>query len=998
MTSRKIPPRRRRGGIFSIRPWRTLPGWAPPVWALFLCLTLYGQTMPRLILPGRGARAPAAPTGSTMDLTVLALRVAFKPDNDLSTTGNGTFLMDIDSLSVGSVQCDGFLVDPPPHDMPYFDAQLEAMANYFENVSNGKVTFNRDSCRVYPEGNDPIVLEGTMASYRSVADEDSSDALLVALFAESLLAAAGSGIGVLDYDMVVVFHAGLGQDFAYDFLDPTPLDIPSATIDSNMVLAALGTSGILLPDSTLFDRPGILLPEGQNHIYYDIVEDVFPGETDYCDMQIGLTGTFALLVGYALGFPPLFDTENGVTSVGVFGLMDVGSNNGQGVIPAPPSAWTRVFLGWEVAEELEGDFALAARHLDEGQVGRISLSTSEYFLVENRLNWVPGLPGVDLDSLRYRNRTPDGSGSYTLPPYFDYLVDSAGVDTASGVITAVPNYDLGLPGSGLLIWHVDESRYRASMQGINDDPQARAVALVEADGAVDIGFPTTAIFGDPTQGWRWDLWYAGNEDFFRANPDREANNPQGLLSFDSDTRPSTHLNSGAASGVAVSKIGPADSTLNFTVGDENVTRLPEGSRLLGYNGEKWLYARGDSLYMAGADASETFVAILISTSSLIVSESDPVVGDASSAFWVVDSTQAGYTAQRYRGNGSPYPHPPLSDTIRVEALYFNDGLLFIGMRDSVLPDSPDTTYIEYYQVRYEDGLPVITSWGYLNDNETRSPIILGPPGEDGVDPGPNLAWVRSIPPSLADVDGDGLDEIVAFTYRTRTDILEFVPTYRMIAVNSNGTVLDGFPVHGNVTPNPVLIANLMDDIDDIRPELVVVESGDIAIYSYEGRLLDRLGLHADPSELFLLHTADGRVGLANGDRIHWFDPDEQNPQWVTPQGRHSRSRYSLNDGEHLLEDQPAILDKARVYNYPNPVTEGRTTIRFYTGQATRATIRIYTVDGLLVTKKELTDLATNDYNEWRWDVGNNPSGLYYAVVEVKGADKVSALVKIAVVR
>ena len=202
-----------------------------------------------------------------MDLTILALRVAFKPDKDLSTTGDGTFLMDIDSLDVGSVQCDGFLVDPPPHDAPYFHAQLEAVANYFENVSNGKVTFNRDSCRIYPGGNDPIVLEDSMAHYRPATGEDSNDSLLVVLFAESLVAAAAdSGIEVLDYDMVVVFHAGLGQDFAYA-LDPTPQDIPSAYIDQEMIFNALDTTGIPLPDGSLFDRPGILLPEGQNHIY-----------------------------------------------------------------------------------------------------------------------------------------------------------------------------------------------------------------------------------------------------------------------------------------------------------------------------------------------------------------------------------------------------------------------------------------------------------------------------------------------------------------------------------------------------------------------------------------------------------------------------------------------------------------------------------------------------------------------------------------------------------
>ncbi len=96
--------------------------------------------------------------------------------------------------------------------------------------------------------------------------------------------------------------------------------------------------------------------------------------------------------------------------------------------------------------------------------------------------------------------------------------------------------------------------------------------------------------------------------------------------------------------------------------------------------------------------------------------------------------------------------------------------------------------------------------------------------------------------------------------------------------------------------------------------------------------------------------------------------------------------------------QPSVLDRARVYNYPNPVTDGRTTIRFYTGSAASATIRIYTVDGLSVTQETIAPLAANDYNEWVWVVGDRPAGLYYAVVEVEGSSRVSALVKIAVVR
>ncbi|UCH09462.1 MAG: hypothetical protein JSU61_09520 [Fidelibacterota bacterium] len=299
MLHRRIP-RWHQCGIFSIwLVWATL--WLPQV---------RGQIPPDLILPKSKTTSLQLSGPSTANITILGLRVAFEPDVNLSTTGDGQFLMSPDSS-----RCDGFLVDPPPHDADYFLAQLEAVANYYERVTREQVTFDLMGSLVFPpQGHEPILLN-RMATYRPVSEEDSTDILLVRLFEESMLAAVDSGLDVFDYDIAVVFHAGLGQDFTYPFLDPTPLDIPSAAIDPEMIQAALGTSGIPIPVGDdlydLYDRPGIILPEGQNHIYYDIVEDIFPGGSDYCDVQIGLTGTFALLMGYALGLSPLFDTDDG---------------------------------------------------------------------------------------------------------------------------------------------------------------------------------------------------------------------------------------------------------------------------------------------------------------------------------------------------------------------------------------------------------------------------------------------------------------------------------------------------------------------------------------------------------------------------------------------------------------------------------------------------------------------------------------------------------------
>ena len=55
--------------------------------------------------------------------------------------------------------------------------------------------------------------------------------------------------------------------------------------------------------------------------------------------------------------------------------------------------------------------------------------------------------------------------------------------------------------------------------GINNNPYKKAVSVEEADGVLDIGFQSYALFSnyDPTAGTRWDLWYQENEAYHDAN-------------------------------------------------------------------------------------------------------------------------------------------------------------------------------------------------------------------------------------------------------------------------------------------------------------------------------------------------------------------------------------------------------------------------------------------------------------------------------------------------
>ena len=70
------------------------------------------------------------------------------PDNP-KTSGDGHFLS-LNHEAYNSFydsttpRCNGFMVDRPPHNSTYFHKQLEAVGNYYLNISNDKLPFTAD--------------------------------------------------------------------------------------------------------------------------------------------------------------------------------------------------------------------------------------------------------------------------------------------------------------------------------------------------------------------------------------------------------------------------------------------------------------------------------------------------------------------------------------------------------------------------------------------------------------------------------------------------------------------------------------------------------------------------------------------------------------------------------------------------------------------------------------------------------------------------------------
>ncbi|HEX9934026.1 MAG TPA: hypothetical protein VGB38_02420, partial [bacterium] len=456
---------------------------------------------------------------------ILAILAEFKADLDDKTTGDGRFMLSTE---------EGETIDPPPHDVSYFQNQLLALTNYYLAVSRGKLVLIPT---VFTQS---IGLRKEMGYYNPGSTEAELDRGLAELFRDAIQTADSLGAPFSENDAVVVFHAGVGRDVDVG-LDITPRDIPSAFLtlgDLQKQLSGNNPSyqGIPVAGGKTFVREGVILPETENQDGY----------------TFGVLGTAALMFGFQLGLPAMWNTQTNSTVIGQWGLMDQGSGNFSGLIPAEPDAFCKIFLGWEDPIEIrqaEQVFVSCPQAKDQRKIYKIPINESEYYLIENRMHDPDGnglATGWDCNGNRVQF-TADGE-----------LVS----EKPFGVIVRVDEYDFALPGSGILIWHVDETvvKRRLAENAINTDKKRRGVDLEEADGAQDIG----EIYGmlergsGAENGVMQDAWYGDNDAH------KTANRSDSVL-FSPSTHPSTRSNAGANTHIVVSDFSIIDTVMTFSV-------------------------------------------------------------------------------------------------------------------------------------------------------------------------------------------------------------------------------------------------------------------------------------------------------------------------------------------------------------------------------------------------------------------------------------------------
>ena len=133
-------------------------------------------------------------------------------------------------------------------------------------------------------------------------------------------------------------------------------------------------------------------------------------------------GTMCHEFSHCLGYPDFYDTDySGGWGMDCWDLMDQGSYNGDGYQPAGYTSYERWVAGWQEPVVLENEDASIenVKALQDGGTGYIiynKKNRNEYYLLENRqlTGWDTSLPGsgllilhVDYDQSIWENNTPN---------------------------------------------------------------------------------------------------------------------------------------------------------------------------------------------------------------------------------------------------------------------------------------------------------------------------------------------------------------------------------------------------------------------------------------------------------------------------------------------------------------------------------------------------------------------------------------------------------------
>ncbi len=962
------------------------------------------------------------PVGDTVN--VCAIRIDFVPDSLDGTSGDGT---------MGSAFSDSLIIDPLPHDKVYFKDHLAFLEHYYRTVSKGRLPFGR--LDVYPEASDNVYrVAHPMWHYNYNLNDDILNQRLAEFFVEALQL-ADADVNFADYDAVIIFHAGVGKDFNIGY-DDTPFDLPSAFITPADFQTYLPdyANGFQTNDGVMVHQ-GLILPEGESQAGF----------------ELGLNGIMIKLFGNWIGLPDLFDTQRGRSGIGRWGMMDQGSGNVFGLVPACPEAWSRVYMGWE-----EPTIVWANTELETLQVKRfdgaeaspeillLPITETEYYLIENRSD--------DPDERGYV-ACFDRQGT-RMQITLDGEITIFGSDF--GVMTEADNYDFGIPGAGLLIWHIDEAKIQEGLadNSVNVDPKHRGVDLVEADAAQDIGEEYGFGFsgGGTELGAPEDAWWDENDYHKQANGDVL------YVKFANTTFPAARTHDGAYSWYELSDFSPIQAVMSFSIINRSrapgfpieLTFLSDDSPNIfpgDFNGdgasELILTGQDSTVYIIDSTAIARPLELPVWDNLRVVDidgdEQDELLLGADRFYILRNLMEEPFLIPSHRAlRQAVYNHlcagTAPDNSIRILALHesINRGsssamTLFDGAASLINTiDFPDDTIWHVSNIVALEPPPShLWAIGYEADGHDNLLIAVALSDEisilwqrEGVDLRPlaciateadTLLWceqgwlnrftgatindiICSFHHQILDWDGDGAPEIISETGACHLQ--------------------SGFPVEGFPLRHPLQNIMTADFDGDGQPGLFG-DDGNWRYYRHSfyepsGFPMAKLGdyrfiFHWETNESIEIPTLFSPDYFSNG--TQWLDlrhiiaggaPSERKIFGAYPDVTYDPNPTNF----HMIEPGEGAAVYARsdwVYPWPNP-TNDVSQIRVTLPYSARIHVRLFDIAGHLVDELTANSSGAGPF-DLPWDVSNVASGVYIGIVEVEAGGKTErAQIRIAVTK
>ena len=488
---------------------------------------------------------------------ILAIRVDFQeeiPDTPC-TTGNGKFDLDGNDLSPLCPDGSHDLCYDPPHTKGYFEAQLEAVRNYYWKTSEKTLYLDYT---VIPGGESAsYTLPNHMAFYGdpyNIGDGLTFFLLDVIEAVDDSVDFSTGGEFDPQKTVFILFHAG--SMWQTDFFFDSFCDLPAVFI---------GFIGGGIPTDDGSEITGaVVFSETAFQDFSSTACDDYVGCPGF--MQGGLVHEVAHAFGGGVVaskvIPDLYDISFETPGMGGWSLMGSGNWNLSGLVPPHHDAWNSTqlrFIDPVVIDHETTGVQIWRRGADTTgvtKIVKIPVNSHEYFLVENRYTYL-----ADTASF-----TPDSSLARVWQ---------------NNVLVYVNDYDYSLPSyppyedqGGLAIWHIDEEITEDTLlriySEINIGGRTFGVDMEEGDGVQNFQTPyfqatdfNAAFYGTPE-----DVFYKGN-----PFPTGDRNN----VAFTPFSTPNTGANSGAVSLISIENISAPDSMfMTFDVRfDWNQTGFPK---------------------------------------------------------------------------------------------------------------------------------------------------------------------------------------------------------------------------------------------------------------------------------------------------------------------------------------------------------------------------------------------------------------------------------------